>query len=261
MAKKLIAGNWKMFKNVGETVAFLKAVHERKAEFEAAELAVFAQAPLLPVIQAEWVKWAGKEGVATWFSWGPQNIYWEDKGAFTGELAPGLAREFGSTFALAGHSERRQFFGETNESAARRAVAAHANGMKAIFCVGEQLADRDGGRTNDVLREQLAALFKICDKAHCGFSIAYEPVWAIGTGRTATSAQAQEAHAFIRAELVKAWGDGEAAKVRLLYGGSVKPDNAKELLSQKDVDGVLVGGASLEAASFLAIAAAGQNAT
>lgn len=258
MAKKLIAGNWKMFKNVAETCAFLKAVHERKADFEGAELVVFAQAPLLSTIQSEWIKWAGKEGVSTWFSWGPQNIHWEEKGAFTGELAPSLAKEFGCTFALAGHSERRQFFGETNETAARRALAAHAQGMKAIFCVGEQLADRDAGRTNDVLREQLKALFAICDKAHAGFSIAYEPVWAIGTGRTATSAQAQEAHAFIRAELTQAWGSGDAAKVRLLYGGSVKPDNAKELMSQKDVDGVLVGGASLEPTSFLAIAAAGQ---
>lgn len=252
MAKKLIAGNWKMFKNAAETRAFLAAVKERKAEFAGAELVVFTQAPLLGVVQNEW-----KEG-GTWFSWGPQNIYWEEKGAFTGELAPGLAKEFGCAFALAGHSERRQFFGETNETAARRALAAHAHGMKAVFCVGEQLADRDAGRTNDVLKEQLAALFTLSPKAVADFSIAYEPVWAIGTGRTATSAQAQDAHAYIRAELTKAWGAADAGKVRLLYGGSVKPDNAKELMSQRDVDGVLVGGASLEPASFLAIAAAGN---
>ncbi|RZA06853.1 MAG: triose-phosphate isomerase [Proteobacteria bacterium] len=252
MAKKLIAGNWKMFKNVGEVRAFLSAVQERASEFKNSELVVFPQAPLLATIQSEW-----KEK-GSFFAWGPQNIYWEEKGAFTGELAPALAKEFGATYALAGHSERRQFFGETNESAAKRALAAHAHGLKSIFCIGEQLAERDAGRTNAVLAEQLAALFSLSPKAVADFSIAYEPVWAIGTGRTATSAQAQEAHAFIRAELKKAWGADAASKVRLLYGGSVKPDNAKELMSQADVDGVLVGGASLEPASFLAIAAAGN---
>jgi triosephosphate isomerase len=252
MAKKLIAGNWKMFKTVAEVRAFLSAVEARASEFKNSELVVFPQAPLLATIQAEW-----KEKAA-WFAWGPQNIYWEEKGAFTGELAPALAKEFGSTYALAGHSERRQFFGETNESAAKRALAAHANGMKSIFCIGEQLAERDAGRTNAVLAEQLAALFTLSPRAVADFSIAYEPVWAIGTGRTATSAQAQEAHGFIRAELKKAWGADAASKVRLLYGGSVKPENAKELMSQPDVDGVLVGGASLEPASFLAIAAAGN---
>ena len=254
--KKLIAGNWKMFKGAAETRAFLEAVYARREEFQGSELVVFPQGPLLPVIQADWSK---KVAAATpWFAWGPQNIYWEEKGAFTGELAPGLAREFGAAYALAGHSERRQFFGETNETAARRALAAHANGMKAVFCVGEQLAERDAGRTMEVLREQMAALFGLSPKAPEGFSVAYEPVWAIGTGRTATSAQAQEAHAFLREELKKAWGADAAAKVRILYGGSVKPDNAKELMGQKDVDGVLVGGASLEPASFLAIAAAGK---
>ncbi len=246
---KLIAGNWKMYKNAEETRQFLGAVAARKGEFSQSELVVLAQAPLLPVIQNEWQRLQG----GPWLGWGAQHIYWEEKGAFTGELSPKLAKEFGCTYALAGHSERRQFFGETNETAARRALAAHAFGLKAIFCVGEQLAERDKGETFKVLKAQCQALFALSPKAPDKFTFAYEPVWAIGTGRTATAAQAQEAHAFLRQEIRSAWGEA-GGSLRLLYGGSVKPENAKELLSQPDVDGVLVGGASLEAASFLAIA-------
>jgi triosephosphate isomerase len=250
--RKLIAGNWKMYKSVAETLDFLREVEARIEEFSGCDLAIFAQGPLLPLFQSEG---NAKRGLA----YGPQNIYWEEKGAFTGEISPKLAKELGCAFALAGHSERRQFFGETNESAARRALAAHAFGMRAVFCVGEQLSERDAGRTFDILREQMKAFFALSSKAPVGFTVAYEPVWAIGTGRTATSTQAQEAHAFLRKELVAAWGVEAAAKVPLLYGGSVKPDNAKELMAQPDVDGVLVGGASLEPASFLAIAAAGKE--
>lgn len=247
---KLISGNWKMYKSVAETEAFLAAVSARAGEFAGCELLVFAQAPLLPTIRANAVP-----GLA----FGPQNIYWEEKGAFTGELSPALARELGCAYALAGHSERRQFFGETNESAVRRALAAHKFGMKSVFCVGELLADRDSGRTFEILRAQCKPLFEQSPQMPEGIAIAYEPVWAIGTGRTATSAQAQEAHRFIRGLLTEAWGANDASRVRILYGGSVKPENAQELMSQADVDGVLVGGASLEPASFLAIAAAGKG--
>ena len=190
---------------------------------------------------------------------GPQNIYWEEKGAFTGEISPTLAKELGCSYALAGHSERRQFFGESNESAARRALAAHAFGMKAVFCIGESLAERDAGKTFELLRAQCTALFSQKKEMPEGFTFAYEPVWAIGTGRTATAAQAQEAHHFIRSLVQEAWGKNGAERCRILYGGSVKPDNAKELMSQPDVDGVLVGGASLDPSSFLAIAAAGKQ--
>lgn len=255
MARKLIAGNWKMYKNSAETVEFLRVVASRAEEFSASDLAVFAQGPLLPLIEAE----SKKLGMGEWFAWGPQNTHWEEKGAFTGEISPLLARDFGCTYALAGHSERRQFFGETNETAAKRAISAHAHGLRSIFCLGEQLAERDAGITFEILRAQMKALFALAPKAPPGISVAYEPVWAIGTGRTATAAQAQEAHAFLRAEMKSAWGDQGAKSVRLLYGGSVKPDNAVELLSQSDVDGVLVGGASLDPASFLAIAAAGKE--
>ena len=249
---KLISGNWKMYKNAADTKAFLSAVAAKAADFSGCELLVFAQAPLLPVIQSEW-KGGG------FLAWGPQSTYWEEKGAFTGELSPVLAKELGCRYALSGHSERRQFFGETNESAAKRALAAHSFGMRAVFCLGELLAERDAGKTFDVLRAQCAPLFAAARQAPEGFTFAYEPVWAIGTGRTATAAQAQEAHKFLRGLIAEAWGNDVAQRTRILYGGSVKPDNAKELMSQPDVDGVLVGGASLEAASFLAIAAAGKE--
>ncbi|MGZ3705727.1 MAG: triose-phosphate isomerase, partial [Bdellovibrionota bacterium] len=244
---KLISGNWKMYKSVAETKAFLAAVAARAAEFRGTELLIFPQAPLLPLMK--------DSGIA----FGPQSVYWEEKGAFTGEISPALARDLGCTYALSGHSERRQFFGETNESAAKRALATHAFGMKSVFCLGEMLAERDAGRTFDVLKAQCAPLFALAKTCPEGFAMAYEPVWAIGTGRTATAAQAQEAHAFLRGLVKGAWGADGAERVRLLYGGSVKPENAQELMSQADVDGVLVGGASLEPASFLAIAAASKG--
>jgi len=252
---KLISGNWKMYKTVEETKTFLRAVQAKASEFQGCELLVFPQGPLLPVVQSEWKSLGG----GSFLKWGPQSIYWEEKGAFTGEISPVLAKEFGSSYALAGHSERRQFFGETNESAVKRALAAHSFGMKAVFCLGEMLAERDAGRTFDVLRAQCAPLFASLNRAPEGFSFAYEPVWAIGTGRTATAAQAQEAHHFLRGLITEAWGADGAQRTRILYGGSVKPDNARELMSQSDVDGVLVGGASLEPASFLAIAAASKE--
>ena len=240
---KLIAGNWKMYKNVAETADFLAKVEG----FQGAELLLFAQSALLSLF------------ANSKLAFGPQNIYWEEKGAFTGELSPKLAKELGASYALAGHSERRQFFGETHHSAAKRALAAHAFGMTAVFCVGERLEERDSGQTMNVIRAQCAPLFEMSPQAPAGFCFAYEPVWAIGTGRTATSRQAEEVHAALRAEIAKHWGEAAAQNTRILYGGSVKPDNAKELMSCPNVDGVLVGGASLEAESFLAIARAAKG--
>ncbi len=238
-----------MYKNYAEAKAFVAAVAPVLWELSSTDLVVFTQAAILPLMRAE-------TKLVTSLHYGPQNIYWEEKGAFTGELSPALAKELGCEYALAGHSERRQFFGESSESAARRALAAHKFGMKAVFCVGEVLADRDGGRTFDVIRDQCAPLFQLSPQGPSGFSFAYEPVWAIGTGRTATTAQAQEAHAFLRQEIKRHWGEAFAQECRLLYGGSVKPENARELMTQADVDGVLVGGASLDPASFVAIAKA-----
>ena len=244
MRRKLIAGNWKMYKNQAETKSFLEQVDNVVAT--TVDAAIFCQAPLLSIFQAQAKK----------LKFGPQSIYWEEKGAFTGELSPRLASELGCTFALAGHSERRQFFGETNESAVKRALAAHRFGMKAVFCLGESLVERESSHTFQVLQQQLEPLFRLSPKYPEDFCFAYEPVWAIGTGKNATAQQAQEVHNFLRQEICKAWGSEVAARCRMLYGGSVKAENARELMSQADIDGVLVGGASLEAGSFLAIAAA-----
>lgn len=255
--RKLISGNWKMYKSLGEAKDFVQSFADALGKKEYAslgtatgpELLVFPQTPAVPVLVAA-------SSLGSRLAFGVQNIYFEEKGAFTGELSPLLAKEIGATYALAGHSERRQYFGETNESAAKRALAAHKYGMKTVFCIGERLEEREAGKTEAVLQAQCDALFKLSPQAVKDFVFAYEPVWAIGTGRTATSPQAEEAHAFLRAAIHRAWGEGAAQQSRILYGGSVKPENAKELMGQANVDGVLVGGASLEAASFLAIAAA-----
>jgi len=185
---------------------------------------------------------------------GAQNMCEHNVGAYTGEIAAVMLKEFSVRYVILGHSERRQFFGDTDALVSRKALAAHAASLKPIVCVGELLADREAGRTEQVLDTQIRGSL-------AGFSkdqmvetiIAYEPVWAIGTGKTATSAQAQDAHAFIRSLIVKLFEETVARRVRIQYGGSVKPSNARELMSQPDVDGALVGGASLEARTFAEI--------
>jgi triosephosphate isomerase (TIM) len=224
----LIAGNWKMFKGPGETAAFSLAL--RDAELGAADVVVAP--PFVSVAVAVQLLAGTKIGVFA------QNVHWEREGAFTGELSPPMLLELGVSGAIVGHSERRQFFGETDESVARRAEAAVAAGLDVIACVGETEAEREAGLMEDVLRRQVSGL-----PQNESLVVAYEPVWAIGTGRTATPELAQEAHAYIKSL--------HAAPV--LYGGSVKPDNARELLAQPDVDGALVGGASLDIDSFTAI--------
>lgn len=256
--KKLFAGNWKMYKSTKEAreffAKFLALFGERGGDRES-EYVVLAQAPLLSVLQVgSSLERKRMMEFGLDFAWGPQSIYWEAEGAFTGELSPRLAAELGSTYALAGHSERRQFFGETNESAAKRALAAHSFGMRAIFCVGENLEEREKGLIFDVLSAQCAALTQQSPTMPENFVLAYEPVWAIGTGKTATAAQAEEVHAFLRGYCAKAWGKEAATKLRILYGGSVKPQNSAELLSCPNIDGVLVGGASLDPVSFFEIA-------
>ena len=182
---------------------------------------------------------------------GAQNVHWEREGAFTGEIAAPMLKESGVSYAIVGHSERRQYFGETNEGVNKRARAALASGIRPIICVGETLAQREAGQTEAVVRDHVAGgLAGFTKDAMLDTVIAYEPVWAIGTGKTATPAQAQETHAFIRELLAAMFDPQVAAKVRVQYGGSVKPANAKELLGQGDIDGALVGGASLEAKGF-----------
>ena len=227
----LIAGNWKLFKGPAETAEFCAALREQLGE--TADRVGVAVCPPYVSLAAAVQALAGTEiAVAA------QNVHWADTGAFTGEVSPAMLKEVGVYGTIVGHSERRQYFGETDETAARRAAAALAAGLWVIACVGETEAEREAGRTQEVLARQVAVL-----ERHDQLVIAYEPVWAIGTGKTATPDQAQEAHAFIRG----------LVDVPILYGGSVKPDNAHELLAQPDVDGALVGGASLEVDSFAAI--------
>jgi triosephosphate isomerase len=218
----LIAGNWKMFKTQAETRAFC-AAFSPPDDVEAIVCPPFTSLA------------AAVESGLTVFA---QNVHWADDGAFTGEISIGMLKEIGVTGAIVGHSERRQYFGETDADTARRADAALAAGLRVIACVGELEAEREAGETESVLRRQVSAL-----APHPELVVAYEPVWAIGTGKTATPEVAQEAHAFIRSLL----------DAPVLYGGSVKPANAAELLAQPDIDGALVGGASLDPDSFAAI--------
>jgi triosephosphate isomerase len=224
----LIAGNWKMFKGPAE------------ARELAAAVAAQAPAGVDVVVCPPFVSL--EAAVATGVTVYAQNVHWEPTGAYTGEVAPGMLQELGVQGALVGHSERRQYFGETDLGVARRTRAALDAGLGVIACIGETLEQREAGDMELVLKVQIEAVgFAVGE--HERLVLAYEPVWAIGTGHTATPAQAQEAHAFIKGLL----------DVPVLYGGSVKPENAEELLAQPDVDGALVGGASLELDSFLAI--------
>src|SRR2546427_10486301 len=185
---------------------------------------------------------------------GGQNLHWEEEGAFTGEISPGMLAAAGCTHVIIGHSERRQYFGETDDTVNLKLKAALEAGLTPIVCVGEVLEEREAGLTEDVLRRQcLRAFHAISAKKAAKLVIAYEPVWAIGTGKTATPQLAAEAHSLIRTEAAKAFGDRLAENMRILYGGSVKPENAKSLMSEEEIDGALVGGASLDAKSFAAI--------
>jgi triosephosphate isomerase (TIM) len=230
----LIAGNWKMYKTASETGDFCRALRDSLGELEGVEVAVCpAFTGLAPAVQAL---------ADTEIAVAAQNVHWEPEGAYTGEVSAPMLVDLGVYGAIVGHSERRQYFGETDETVGRRAGAALDAGLSVIACVGELDEERERGETEDVLRRQLAPL-----EAHDNLVIAYEPVWAIGTGKTATPELAQEAHAFVKS----------LVDVPVLYGGSVKPDNAADLLGQPDVDGALVGGASLEVDSFVAICRAG----
>jgi triosephosphate isomerase (TIM) len=232
----LIAGNWKMYKTASETGEFCRDLREALVGLEGVDVAVCPPfTGLAPAVQAL---------ADTEIAVAAQNVHWEPEGAYTGEVSAPMLVDLGVYGAIVGHSERRQYFGETDETVGRRAAAALAAGLSVIACVGELEDERERGETEAVLRRQLEPL-----EAHDRLVIAYEPVWAIGTGKTATPETAQEAHAFIKTLL----------DVPVLYGGSVKADNAADLLTQPDVDGALVGGASLELDSFVAICQAGAS--
>lgn len=243
MRRKLVCGNWKMYNNVTDSLAFAARLI---AELRAAGGIEVAIAPPFTSLYSMGVAFQDTE-----FKLSSQNLFWEDEGAFTGEISGAFLKDIGCHFAIIGHSERRQYFGETDETVNKRIIAAQRHGLVPIFCVGETLAERESNRTWEVVERQLNGGLKNIDLAKAAdFVIAYEPVWAIGTGKTATSAQAQEVHALIRQYLHKKFGAGVAEKVRLLYGGSVKPANSRELMVQPDIDGALVGGASLDVNQF-----------
>ncbi len=248
----LVAGNWKMNKGPAAARAFaqdlIKSVTDRSTQTRSgtsADLAVFPSFIALPAV-ADVLS-------GTRVAYGGQNCHWESSGAFTGETAPGFLAELGCRYVLVGHSERRTLFGETDETCRKKMLAALAAGIEPILCCGETLPERESSLTFVVVERQLrSALVNLPPAA--SFTIAYEPVWAIGTGRAATPAQAGEVHSFVRQWLSRNLSPAAAELTRLLYGGSVKPDNFVELLRQPDVDGALIGGASLEIASFCAIA-------
>ncbi|MDD3473216.1 MAG: triose-phosphate isomerase [Syntrophaceae bacterium] len=245
--KIIIAGNWKMHKNSSETTDFVESLKKKGHDLGASCEVIVA--PPFTSLDAGVRSATGSD-----ISVSAQNVHWEDKGAFTGEISGAMLTEIGVTHAIIGHSERRQFFGETDETVYKRIKAAIRHKLIPIFCLGETLAERDAGSTFDVVRRQLLAGMgdNIPENAD-RFIIAYEPVWAIGTGKTATPEQAQEVHAFLRNELAQNRGIDFSNRVRILYGGSVKPDNTRELMKCPDIDGGLVGGASLKVDDFLGI--------
>ena len=243
MRRKLIAGNWKMYKTAAEAVALVDEIRKGAAGAPADALVAPPYTALAAAVAA--AKGSGV-GVAA------QNMHFEKEGAFTGEVSAPMLRDIGVTHVILGHSERRQYFAETDDGVAKKTKLALASGLTPISCVGETLAEREAGRTMEVVGRQLNAILDAitADEAK-QVVIAYEPVWAIGTGKVAAPEQAQEVHAFIRSRIATRHGQPVAEVLRILYGGSVKPDNVKGLMALPDVDGALVGGASLNAPSFL----------
>lgn len=243
MRRALIAGNWKMYKTLADVDAFAEA-------FATAVDGVSGRAIVVcpPFIYLERLAQAFK---GTSIKVGAQNLYWEDQGAFTGEVSGPMLKSLGITFVIVGHSERRQYFGETDTTVNKRVLAALKCGLIPIMCAGETLEQREGGKTMAVIDSQVRLGLKgLSQEQAAGVIIAYEPIWAIGTGRTATPEIAQEVHVHIRAIVDDLFGESIANNTPILYGGSVKPDNIDELMAKPDVDGALVGGASLEASSF-----------
>ena len=245
MSRKLIAGNWKMNGGLAANDELIKAMLAGIG-VPAAEVAQCAPAPYLAQLQSLLAD--------SPIAWGAQDVSAHDKGAYTGEVSAGMLKDFACRYCLVGHSERRQYHGETDETVATKAQQALAAGITPIVCVGETLAEREAGETEAVVRRQLAAVIHTVGHCITEIVVAYEPVWAIGTGRTATPEQAQQVHAVLRAQLAAA--TTHPKRVHILYGGSMNASNAASLLAQPDIDGGLIGGASLKAADFLQIVAA-----
>ena len=241
--KLIITGNWKMNKTVAESLDLANGLVRELKDVTEVDIAVCPPFTALSAVS--------EAVIDSNIRLGAQNMSENGYGAHTGEIAAGMLKEFSAKYVILGHSERRQYQRESDELVASKAKAAHEAGLKPIVCVGEQLEDREGGRTEDVVGMQIrGSLAGLTTAQMEGTVVAYEPVWAIGTGKTATSAQAQEVHAFIRNLLGDIFDEDTARVVRIQYGGSVKPDNARELMGQNDVDGALVGGASLDIRNF-----------
>jgi len=247
MRKTIIAGNWKMYKTIGEALEFVQAFRPLVIASTHCEIVI---APPFTAIKSMAARLEGSN-----IDIAAQNVAAEiGPGAYTGEVSASMIKDAGARRALIGHSERRQFYGETDDSVNAKIRATLGAGLSPIVCVGERLEDRDAGRAEQVVEAQLSGGMRNLTASEASrIILAYEPVWAIGTGRTATPETAQQMHAFIRSALRSMFGEGVAEETRVLYGGSVKPDNIASLMSQLDIDGALVGGASLEAISFASI--------
>lgn len=246
MRTPIIAGNWKLNKTISEAIELTTQLADLVTATNSVEIVV---APPFTALYAvsNVIKGTNIELAA-------QDVYWEDSGAYTGEVSVLMLKDAGCDYVIIGHSERRQFFNETNESVNQKVNAVLSHGLKPIVCVGEQLEDREAGNTELVIQEHVTGgIANLSSHAILSCIIAYEPVWAIGTGKTASPEQAQEVHNYIRELLKATYSDEIASQVRIQYGGSVKPENAAELMAQPDVDGALVGGASLQAESFAQI--------
>jgi len=246
--RPLVAGNWKMHRTAAEAVELIRQLREHLAPGRAEVMVAPPFTALAAVRHA-------LEGSTILL--GAQNVHWESQGPYTGEVSAAMLREAGVQWVILGHSERRQLFGETDATVSKKVRAVLKHGMRPMVCIGETLPERDGGRTLDVCSRQLeGSLAGVAVEEMAELALAYEPVWAIGTGRNATPGQAEEVHAHVRQTLVRLFGRPVGEAVRILYGGSVKGENAAELLAEPDVDGALVGGASLKAEEFAAIVAA-----
>ncbi|MDD5348154.1 MAG: triose-phosphate isomerase [Candidatus Omnitrophica bacterium] len=255
MRKPIIAGNWKMYKTITQAIELANGLKRAFFEIDASSIDIV----LCPVYTS--LSEVAEVIADSNIKLGAQDVYWQDEGAFTGEVSPVMLKDAGCGYVIIGHSERRQYFNETNETVNKKVKAAVKHGLVPIVCVGETLEQREAGKTFDVLKDHISGgLAGLTEDEVSKLVIAYEPVWAIGTGKTATSAQAQEAHKYIRDLAAALYTKDVAGGMRIQYGGSVKPENAAEIMQQPDVDGALVGGASLKADSFSEIVNRGLKA-
>ncbi len=252
MRKPVIGGNWKMNKTINEAVGLAQDLKLKIGEFKSVEVVIFPPFTALESV--------GRVLRGTKIGLGAQNMFWEEKGAYTGEVSPFMLLDVGCKYVILGHSERRGYFDEKDEGISKKLETALEKGLVPLVCVGERLKERKEGKAEKVVGSQLkGSLYKINAQDAEKIVIAYEPVWAIGTGETATPQQAQDMHHFIREILRGLFGEKVAQAIRIQYGGSVKPENIKDLMSKEDIDGALVGGASLEVKSFIQIVKYGEN--